>query len=222
MQVALGLVLLATVVLAEEMTVKTDKGVVKGLRMDHDHGQYYYAFRGLRYAKAPVGKLRFKAPVDVEAFTEEYDATDDGNVCPQYDIGSSSVAGDEDCLNLNVYTPKIDDKKRAVMVYLHGGAFIMGGGASFFFGPNYLLENDVILVTFNYRLGAFGFLATSDKAAAGNYGLHDQIMALKWVQKNIAKFGGDPSKVTVFGEDSGAASVTLLAMSPLASGLFQV
>jgi len=221
MQVALGLVLLATVVLAEEMTVKTDKGVVKGLRMDHDHGQYYYAFRGLRYAKAPVGKLRFKAPVDVEAFTEEYDATDDGNVCPQYDIGSSSVAGDEDCLNLNVYTPKIDDKKRAVMVYLHGGAFIMGGGASFFFGPNYLLENDVILVTFNYRLGAFGFLATSDKAAAGNYGLHDQIMALKWVQKNIAKFGGDPSKVTVFGEDSGAASVTLLAMSPLASGLFQ-
>lgn len=107
------------------------------------------------------------------------------------------------------------------MVYLHGGAFIMGGGASFFFGPNYLLENDVVLVTFNYRLGALGFLATADKAAGGNYGIKDQIAALKWVQKNIASFGGDPNKVTIFGEDSGAASVTILAMSPLATGLFQ-
>lgn len=205
---------------AEEMSVKTPKGSVKGVRVDHDFGQYYYSFRGIRYAKAPVGKLRFKAPVEVDPYDEEYDATDDGNVCPQFDIGSSSAAGDEDCLNLNVYTPKIDDKKRAVMVYIHGGAFIMGGGASYFFGPNYLLENDVILVTFNFRLGALGFLATSDKAATGNYGLLDQIEALKWVQKNIEKFGGDPNKVTIFGEDSGAASATILAMSPLASGLF--
>jgi len=209
-----------TLALAEEITVKTDKGSVKGVRVDHDFGQYYYSFRGLRYAQAPVGKLRFKPPVEVEPFTEEYDATDDGNVCPQYDIGSASTAGDEDCLNLNVYTPKVDGKKRAVMVYIHGGAFIMGGGASYFFGPNYLLENDVVLVTFNYRLGVFGFLATDDKAATGNYGIMDQIMVLKWVQKNIEKFGGDPSKVTIFGEDSGAASVTLLAMAPKANGLF--
>jgi len=211
---------LASLSIAEEMSVKTDKGSIKGVRVDHDFGQYYYSFRGIRYAKAPVGKLRFKPPVDVEPYEEEYDATDDGNVCPQYDIGSSSPAGDEDCLNLNVYTPKIDDKKRAVMVYIHGGAFIMGGGASYFFGPNYLIENDVVLVTFNFRLGALGFLATSDKAATGNYGLLDQIQALKWVQKNIEKFGGDPNKVTVFGEDSGAASATILAMSPLATGLF--
>jgi carboxylesterase type B len=121
-------------------------------------------------------------------------------------------------LNLNVFTSKVDNKKRAVMVYIHGGAFIMGGGASYFFGPNYLLENDIVLVTFNYRLGAFGFLATDDKAAPGNMGIMDQIMVLKWVQKNIAQFGGDPSKVTVFGEDSGAASATILAMSPLATG----
>merc|ERR1711963_343658 len=220
MKVALTIVLLATVAFAEEMSVKTDKGSIKGVRVDHDFGQYYYSFRGIRYAKAPVGKLRFKPPVDVEPYEEEYDATDDGNVCPQYDIGSSSPAGDEDCLNLNVYTPKIDGKKRAVMVYIHGGAFIMGGGASYFFGLNYLLENDVVLVTFNYRLGVFGFLATDDKAATGNYGLMDQIMVLKWVQKNIEKFGGDPNKVTIFGEDSGAASVTLMAMSPMAQGLF--
>lgn len=220
MKLAVGLLLVATLAYAEEMTVQSHKGAVKGVRIDHDFGQYYYAFRGIRYAKAPVGKLRFKPPVEVESYEEEFDATDDGNVCPQYDIGSGGPAGDEDCLNLNVYTPKIDGKKRAVMVYIHGGAFIMGGGASYFFGPNYLLENDVVLVTFNYRLGALGFLATNDKAAGGNYGIHDQIMVLKWVQKNIEKFGGDSSKVTIFGEDAGAASVTILAMSPLANGLF--
>jgi len=220
MKVAVGLLLVATLAYAEEMTVQSHKGAVKGVRVDHDFGQYYYAFRGIRYAKAPVGKLRFKAPVEVEPYEEEFDATDDGNVCPQYDIGSGGPAGDEDCLNLNVYTPKIDGKKRAVMVYIHGGAFIMGGGASYFFGPNYLLENDVVLVTFNYRLGALGFLATDDKAAAGNYGIQDQIMVLKWVQKNIEKFGGDANKVTIMGEDAGAASVTILAMSPLANDLF--
>lgn len=220
MKVAVGLLFVASLACAEEITVKGDKGAIKGVRIDHDFGQYFYAFRGIRYAKAPVGKLRFKAPVEVEPYEEEFDATDDGNVCPQYDIGSGGPAGDEDCLNLNVYTPKTDGKKRAVMVYIHGGAFIMGGGASYFFGPNYLIENDVVLVTFNYRLGALGFLATNDKAAAGNMGIHDQIMVLKWVQKNIEKFGGDAGKVTVFGEDAGAASVTILAMSPLANGLF--
>jgi len=220
MKSALTLVLLATVAFAEEVSVKTDKGSVKGIRQDHDFGQYYYSFRGIRYAQTPTGKLRFKAPVEVEPYTEEYDATDDGNVCPQFDIGSGGPAGDEDCLNLNVYTPKIDDKKRAVMVYIHGGAFIMGGGASYFFGPNYLLENDVVLVTFNYRLGVFGFLATDDKAATGNYGIMDQVAVLKWVKKNIDKFGGDPNQVTIMGEDSGAASATILAMSPLATGLF--
>lgn len=220
MKVAVGLLLVVSLACAEELTVKGEKGVIKGVRIDHDFGQYFYAFRGIRYAKAPVGKLRFKAPVEVEPYEEEFDATDDGNVCPQYDIGSGGPAGDEDCLNLNVYTPKNDGKKRAVMVYIHGGAFIMGGGASYFFGPNYLLENDVVLVTFNYRLGALGFLATNDKAAAGNMGIRDQIMVLKWVQKNIEKFGGDAGKVTIFGEDAGAASVTILAMSPLANDLF--
>ena len=82
----------------------------------------------------------FQPPVEVEQYSEDFDATDDGNICPQFDISASEPMGDEDCLNLNVYTPKIDKKKRAVMVYIHGGAFIMGGGASYFFGPNYVLE----------------------------------------------------------------------------------
>ena len=148
------------------------------------------------------------------------DVTEDGSLCPQFDISHNEPIGDEDCLTLNVYTPKMDSKKRAVMVYFHGGAYIMGGGASFFFGPGYLLEQNVVLVTFNYRLGPLGFLSTDDKAAAGNQGLLDQIMVLKWVKANIEKFGGDPNKVTIFGEDSGAASVTLMAMSPMAQGLF--
>lgn len=106
------------------------------------------------------------------------------------------------------------------MVHIHGGAYIMGGGASYFFGPNYLLEQDVVLVTFNYRLGAFGFLGTDDKTLKSNNGIRDQIMVLKWVKENIEKFGGDPNKVTLIGEDSGAASATILTMSPLAKDLF--
>merc|ERR1712013_824259 len=212
-----GTILLAS---AEDVTVMLNKGKLKGERMDYDFGQYYYAFKGIPYAKPPVKELRFMPPQEVDPWTEMLDATEDGSLCPQYDISQSLPIGDENCLSLNVYPPKLDSKKRAVMVYFHGGAYIMGGGASFFFGPGYLLEQNVVLVTFNYRLGPLGFLSTTDKAAGGNQGVQDQIVVLKWVKENIAKFGGDPNKVTIFGEDSGAASVTLLAMSPLAKDLF--
>lgn len=212
---------LFTISMAEEVTVTLEKGKISGERLDHDFGQFYYAFRGIPYAKPPTGQLRFQAPKEVDPWADYLDGTEDGNLCPQYDISTSEPIGDEDCLNLNVYSPKLDKKKsRAVMVYLHGGAFIMGGGASFFFGPGYLIEQNVVLVTFNYRLGPLGFLSTSDSAAVGNQGLQDQILALQWVRDNIERFGGDPTKVTIFGEDAGAASVTLLAMSPLADGLF--
>jgi len=216
------LVLLSSMglVMGEEVTVSLSKGKLNGARLDYDFGQYYYAFKGIPYAKAPVKELRFKAPEEVAPWSDTVDATEDGNLCPQFDISQNEPIGDEDCLNLNVYTPKLDSKKRAVMVYFHGGAYIMGGGASFFFGPGYLLEQNVVLVTFNYRLGPLGFLSTSDNVAVGNQGLRDQVLVLKWVKENIAKFGGDPGKVTIFGEDSGAASVTLMAMSPMAQGLF--
>merc|ERR1712168_1500367 len=215
--VIVGTIVLAT---AEDVTVMLNKGKLKGERMDYDFGQYYYAFKGIPYAKPPVKELRFIAPQEVDPWTEMLDATEDGSLCPQYDISQSLPIGDENCLSLNVYSPKLDSKKRAAMVYFHGGAYIMGGGASFFFGPGYLLEQNVVLVTFNYRLGPLGFLSTDDKTAAGNQGLLDQIMVLKWGKANIEKFGGDPNKVTMFGEDSGAASVTLMAMSEKAKGLF--
>merc|ERR1712013_445008 len=191
-----GTILLAS---AEDVTVMLNKGKLKGERMDYDFGQYYYAFKGIPYAKPPVKELRFMPPQEVDPWTEMLDATEDGSLCPQYDISQSLPIGDENCLSLNVYSPKLDSKKRAVMVYFHGGAYIMGGGASFFFGPGYLLEQNVVLVTFNYRLGPLGFLSTTDKAAGGNQGVQDQIMVLKWVKENIAKFGGDPNKVTIFG-----------------------
>merc|ERR1711972_1150747 len=216
----LTLALLFSAVQGEDVTVNLSKGKLRGARLDYDFGQYYYAFKGIPYARPPVKELRFKPPVEVGHWPDTLDATEDGSLCPQFDISHNEPIGDEDCLTLNVYTPKMDSKKRAVMVYFHGGAYIMGGGASFFFGPGYLLEQNVVLVTFNYRLGPLGFLSTDDKAAAGNQGLLDQIMVLKWVKANIEKFGGDPNKVTIFGEDSGAASVTLMAMSPMAQGLF--
>ena len=107
------------------------------------------------------------------------------------------------------------------MVYLHGGAFIIGGDSSTTFGPDYLMAGgEAVVVTFNYRLGALGFLATADGAAAGNFGIKDQVMALKWVKANIAAFGGDPDNVTLFGEDSGAASASIHLMSPASKGLF--
>ena len=141
--------------------------------------------------------------------------------CPQWMVGAGEVMGDEDCLNLNVYTPKVDKKKRPVMVYIHGGAFITGGGSSTTFGPAYIVENDVVLVTLNYRLGALGFMATADKAISGNMGIKDQIVALKWVQNNIANFGGDPKQVTIFGDDAGGASVSIHMMSPESNGEYE-
>ncbi|XP_044593022.1 juvenile hormone esterase-like [Cotesia glomerata] len=106
------------------------------------------------------------------------------------------------------------------MVWINGGAFFSGAGDDDFFGPDYLIEKDIVLVTINYRLGILGFLNLDDEEASGNQGLKDQVMALKWVQQNIAQFGGDPNNVTIFGESAGEASVHYLNLSPLARGLF--
>ena len=214
------LLLLVAATSANEAEVSIAKGKLQGAKIPHKLGEHYFAFRGIPYAKPPTKELRFQPPVEVDAWDGVRDASQDGEVCPQWDISQAVVVGDENCLVLNVYTPKIDEKKRAVMVYFHGGAFIMGGGASFFFGPGYLIDEDVVVVTFNYRLGPLGFLATKDGTLGGNQALQDQIMVLNWVRDNIVNFGGDPNRVTLFGEDAGAASITLLTMAPLAKGLF--
>lgn len=134
------------------------------------------------------------------------------------------LTGNEDCLFLNVYTPPIDVIKKSgplpVMVYFHGGGWSMGSGSSYFYGPQYILEHDVILVMGNYRLGPLGFISTETSEFPGNYGLKDQVEVLKWVQEHIKTFGGNPQSVTIFGESAGAGSVGHHLQSPQSKGLF--
>lgn len=126
-----------------------------------------------------------------------------------YLAGPFDTGGDENCLFLNVYTP--DPKKvHPVMVWVHGGSFTSGSGDAWWFGPSLLVNEDVVVVTFNYRLGILGFLSSGDGVIQGNYGLKDMTMALKWVRDNIADFGGDPNEVTIFGESAGGVSVSRL------------
>ncbi|KAB0796176.1 hypothetical protein PPYR_10237 [Photinus pyralis] len=146
-------------------------------------------------------------------------ATQDAAKCIQF----SSPGGSEDCLYLNVYTPQFQNSSelRPVMVWIYGGSFIDGNSDYSTYGPDYLINQDVIVVTLNYRLGVFGFLSTEDYVSPGNYGLKDQIMALRWVQENIEYFGGNCGKVTLFGESAGSASVSYLTQAPITKGLFQ-
>lgn len=130
------------------------------------------------------------------------------------------VVGSEDCLKINVYVPVTTRKPIPVMVFIHGGAFVIGNGGKLFYAPDFLVKQEVILVTFNYRLGLLGFLCLGIKEAPGNAGIKDQIAALRWVKKNIAAFGGDPDNITIFGQSAGAASVSLLMASNITEGLF--
>lgn len=129
--------------------------------------------------------------------------------------------GREDCLKINIAVPAKAQKPLPVMVYIHGGAFVVGSGGMMLYGPDFLVKQDVIVVTFNYRLGLLGFLCLGIPEAPGNAGLKDQIAALRWVKKNIAAFGGDPDNVTIFGHSAGGASVALLAVSDVTEGLFK-
>lgn len=126
------------------------------------------------------------------------DGSNAGSVCPQKSFGADIFAGEEDCLNLNVYVP-LNAKKLplTVMVWFHGGGFTSGAGSSYL--ATYFMDDDIVIVTTNYRLGVFGFLSTGDDVISGNSGLKDQVAALEWVQENIEKFGGDPNLVTIFG-----------------------
>ncbi|XP_063236212.1 esterase FE4-like isoform X2 [Bacillus rossius redtenbacheri] len=153
------------------------------------------------------------------------DALSEGNVCLQKSYSGSGLVGDEDCLFLNVYTPSVPalgqtGAAKAVMVWIHGGAFTTGSGNADRFGPDYLIREDIVLVTINYRLGALGFLSLEDGVLPGNAGMKDQVEALRWVRRNIGHFGGDPGRVTIFGQSAGAASVHLHTMSPMSAGLF--
>ncbi|XP_046813431.1 cholinesterase 2-like [Vespa crabro] len=213
--------------LADEFSpvIQTIKGPVKGLVLTTiRESKKYHSYRGIPYGKPPIGHLRFRPPVEVDSWTKEFDATKDGPVCPQ--IYNNTFIGQEDCLNLNVYTPQLpkdgeDIKLKAVMYWIHGGSFIHGITSKFYYSPDYLIEEDIVVVIVNYRLGALGFLALQHQNATGNAGLKDQNLGLRWVRDNIAKFGGDPNKVTIAGESAGSVSVGYHILSEKSKGLFR-
>ena len=195
-------------------------------------------FRGIPYAAPPVGPLRWRPPQAAKHWSGVRDASKLGHNCVQHqpysDIDPFAAGVSEDCLYLNVWTSALPlPASRAplpaspVLVWIHGGGFWAGFGGEERHNGARLAQKGAVVVTVNYRLGAFGFLAhaalaaESPRHAAGNYGLLDQIAVLQWVQRNIARFGGDPSRVTIFGESAGGTSVGSLIGSPLARGLFQ-
>jgi para-nitrobenzyl esterase len=185
------------------------------------------AWLGVPYAQPPVGALRFAAPQPVQAWQGVRMATTFGAACIQKPMGSIKSLGPslaEDCLTLNIWSPAADRAKRPVMVWIHGGAFLLGS-ARIYTGAHLAEQGDIVVVAINYRLGALGFVnfgeALGDERAASNPGLRDQVAALRWVRDNIAAFGGDPDRVTVAGESAGSVSVSMLMQSPEAQGLFR-
>ncbi|KAJ9592676.1 hypothetical protein L9F63_015648, partial [Diploptera punctata] len=212
---------LVSCVLSDDI-VKIKQGLIKGHLLKSRKGRDIFAFQGIPYARPPVGDLRFKPPQPVEPWEGILDTRTNGPDCTQSGILlTEPVTGQEDCLYLNVYTPKMGKLEPLdVMFWIHGGGWQSGTGSSNTYGPQYLLDKDIILVTINYRLGPLGFLSTGDSVCPGNNGFKDQVFALRWVQENIEAFGGDPNSVTIFGESAGGASVEYHMLSPLSKGLF--
>lgn len=217
----------ATVVPTAVITIPSGKlrGAVEG---------DVHVFRGIPYAAPPIGNRRWKPPAPTARWDGVRDCFEFGPACPQsYSAFMNMVPlasipkFDEDCLNLNVYRPaQSDSQTLPVMVWIHGGAYTEGASSQQIYDGRSLARKGVVVVTINYRLGPFGFLAhpalsrESPESTSGNYGIQDQIEALRWIQRNITAFGGDPGKVTIFGESAGGGSVGTLLVTPAAKGLF--
>ena len=221
------------------LMVQTKYGILEGVQEEG-----YAKFLGVPYAQPPVGALRWKRPqpprhwdgirkadhFSHRAWQTVQEPPRDGqgiNYAKEfYENPAFMPEMDEDCLYLNIWTPDVStDKKLPVAFYIHGGAFLNGFGSEIEFDGEAFARRGVILVTINYRLGAFGFFAhpglkqEDPDGCCGNYGIYDQIAALQWVRDNIANFGGDPDKITIFGQSAGAMSVQTLLSSPLTKGM---
>ena len=206
---------------SDPSVVQTQQGTIKGTVASTSR-----SFLGIPYAAPPVGNLRWKPPQAHASWSDTLDSTRAGSSCPQTSTPFGQASSNENCLFLNVYSPNPVQANTPVMVWIHGGAFVAGEGSDF--NPSTtLVSQGTIVVTINYRLGAFGFLALPSLSAenangsSGNYGLEDQQFALQWVHNNIQAFGGNPHQVTIFGESAGGFSVCANIASPDATGLFQ-
>jgi para-nitrobenzyl esterase len=208
------------------VSVVTAKGPIQGLVT----AEGIHAYKGIPYAKAPTGDLRFAPPQDVAPWTALLDCTEYGPLAVQQltiTVPVDNPEQSEDCLTLNVWTPSGPQAqdKLPVYVFIHGGGFAAGSGNDIRYDGTPFARNGVVLVTINYRLGILGFFASQETynqyGTTGNWGILDQIKALEWVRDNIAYFGGDPDKVTIGGESAGSMSVSALIASPLAKGLFR-
>jgi para-nitrobenzyl esterase len=206
-----------------ERTVMVESGLLAGA------GSEVIAFKGIPYAAPPVGELRWRPPQPAARWNGVRDATVFGADPPQAPSARTrATAMDENCLTLNIWTPAGEkERKLPVMVWLYGGSYVSGSASDPRCDGESFARKGVVFVTVNYRIGLLGFLAhpgltqESEQHSSGNYGLLDTLAALAWIQRNIAAFGGDPNRVTLFGVSAGAASISLLLTSPLARGLFQ-
>jgi len=187
-------------------------------------GTVFKSFQGIPFASPPLKELRFKKPIEPTPWTEVLDLSSmSTKFCVQEDFFfGQPLAGQEDCLYINVYAPDVIDSNLPVMVWLYGGGFTAGSGTWGEYGPHKFLDTQkVIMVTINYRLNALGWLSLGGEGVDGNQGLYDMVAGLKWVQNNIGNFGGDPDQVTIFGESAGSWACSYLLVSPLAKGLFR-
>ncbi|KAJ5611168.1 hypothetical protein N7510_007887 [Penicillium lagena] len=206
-----------------DSTVKTSSGTVKGTARDL---KGILSFKGIPFAAPPTGEYRWKAPRPALPFNGTHNANSYGPSCYNAFLdGTNLTPPSEDCLSLNIWTgASTATEKRPVMIWIYGGGFEFGSSAKTAYDGTALACEGVIVVTFNYRVGVLGFLALEELdeegGQSGNFGLQDQLAAIRWVKKNIASFGGDPDNITIWGESAGAHSVGILMASPLSNGLF--
>lgn len=210
----------------QSIVIETPSGPVRGYHEALDNNRYVHRFIKIPYAHPPIGDLRFKKPKPIGRWTEKQGIQEkNGPACMQEDYGYNLELKQEyteDCLYLNIYVPGdvSRDRRLSVMLFIHGGGFVMGSTGEYN-GQRLAAQGDVIVVTVNYRLGLFGFLNLLDPIANGNYALWDQMAAIRWVHENIEAFGGNPDSVTIFGESSGGMCVHHQTLIPANSGMFQ-
>ncbi|XP_036329366.1 esterase B1 [Rhagoletis pomonella] len=208
---------------SEKTIVSTIYGPIKGVKRKSIYSDSYYSFEKIPFAKPPVGELRYKAPQPPEPWIEVRSCTSRGPKPLQKHFVFQMTEGSEDCLYLNVYTKNLNPQKlMPVMVWIYGGGFQFGEASRELYSPDYLLREDVVIISITYRLGPFGFLSMEDPTfdVPGNAGLKDQIMALRWVKANCERFGGDSNNITLFGDSAGGASVHYMMITDQTCGLF--